>query len=500
LSALIIDPISGATPAGNDARYDDAYLLIEAEIDKAGSMSEGAVTDWRVVRDESERLLSQQSKDLKLAVWWTFGCFKLSGFEGLADALQALDALLGDFAETLFPRSPKGRLNALTWLETVLEAALLTERGHAIPLPQAEPFLERFRALQGHLKPLCGADQGLFRELCRRLETSVAETKRREEAQAPKQSTAASPGAVPAFPEEITSDADAAKLLNQLKKSAGLLSSYWRGREMDDRRAMRLVRMVGWLETEGVPEAKNGKTMLNPPSVERVEKIKTLMETGEYGEALELVESMLFRSPFWLEGQRLAFNILEAAGKTETAAELRHMVAGFVNAHDGVTACAFRDATPFAPAAVGEWLNGAAADGTAAAPATAEGQGNRYELLGQECYALLRKKQTKEAMQMLHAAHAAAASGEERFRWRLLHAEVAVEAGKPQMALALIGELEQEVERYRLDAWRPDLAARVYTLLLNSFNRTQLEREKRDAAYQRLCRVDTAGAVDIKLH
>lgn len=495
---MITNPIPGETPAGSDVRYDDAYMLIEAEIDKAGSMSESAVTDWRVVRDESEKLLAQRSKDLKLAVWWTLGRYRLSGMEGLAEALEALDALLGKYTQSLFPRSPKGRLNALVWLETQLEAALLTEQDHKVPPVQAEHFLERFRALKGHLKPLCGADHSLFRELCRRLESSVAEVKERAQAQIPPKS--ASPGAAPALPEAVGSDADATKLLNQLKKSAGVLSGYWRGRALDDRRAMRLVRMISWLEIEGVPEASNGKTMLNPPSAERVEKIGSLVEAGEYGEALELVENILFRVPFWLEGHRLAFDILTAAGKTEAASELRQMAAGFVNVHQGITERAFRDGTPFAPAALKSWLGDAAADGGAAVPAAAGEQGDRFELLGLECYALLGKKQTKEAMRMLHAAHAAAASGEERFRCRLLHAEVAVEAGKPQMALALIGELEQEVERYGLDAWRPDLAARVYTLLLNSFDRTQLEHEQRDAAYQRLCRVDTAGAIDIKLH
>jgi len=68
------------------------------------------------------------------------------------------------------------------------------------------------------------------------------------------------------------------------------------------------------------------------------------------------------------------------------------------------------------------------------------------------------------------------------------------------MAMALIESLEEDVEVYRLEEWRPDLVAKLYGLLLNSFKRSQIEREKLEEAYRKLCRVDTAGAANIKLY
>ncbi|MDD4883734.1 hypothetical protein, partial [Sulfuricurvum sp.] len=61
-----------------------------------------------------------------------------------------------------------------------------------------------------------------------------------------------------------------------------------------------------------------------------------------------------------------------------------------------------------------------------------------------------------------------------------------------------IEELEREIEHFSLEEWQPELVAEVYRFYLNSFNRTQIEREKYDIAFQRLCRVDMAAAIDIK--
>lgn len=99
---------------------------------------------------------------------------------------------------------------------------------------------------------------------------------------------------------------------------------------------------------------------------------------------------------------------------------------------------------------------------------------------------------------MLQRSFRDAGSQEEKFQWRLLHAQVALAAGKPLMALALIEELEREIDHYHLEVWQPELVAKVYRFYLNSFNRTQIDRDKYDVAFQRLCRVDMAAAIDIK--
>jgi len=101
-------------------------------------------------------------------------------------------------------------------------------------------------------------------------------------------------------------------------------------------------------------------------------------------------------------------------------------------------------------------------------------------------------------MEILQRAFRDAGSYEEKFRWRFLHAQVALAAGKPPMALALIEELEREIEYYKLEEWNPELVSDVYHFYLNSFNRTQIDRDKYDVAFQKLCRVDMAAAIDIK--
>ena len=496
---LFTEPVSGGSPCGADTKYDDDYLAIEAEIDKSNSISEGAATDWNVVCSGCEALLSGRTRDIKLAAWWTYGRYKTQGLSSLLESLETLDALLQHFGKELFPRSGKAKFNALMWLEGVLNAALISERTIAIPAPQAEAYLTLFKNLQEHAVAACEVDGPLFKDACRMLDAIVTEeNKRREESEKPKPSAPSQPSGNAL--NEIGSDADVAKVLNGLKKSTELLSSYWRGSRMDDLRALRLTRMICWLEIEGLPDAQNGKTALNPPSAERVELIDTLTQEGRYAEAFESIETMLLRAPFWLEGHFRASKILEAAGNARAASEVKHMLAWFVKSNEGITELNFADGTPFAPLELKSWLADAVAGNGIPMQAEEVENTDSFEAIEERCYALLKKKNAKEAMQLLHKSHAGAGTKEDKFKWRLLHAEVAVEAGKPEMGLALIEELEKDVQRYRLEEWRPDLAAEVYALLLNSFNRNLLEREKLEASYRSLCRLDTAGAIDIKLH
>ncbi len=489
----LIEPLTGEQPCGTDAKYDDAYLAVEAEVDKSNSLADGVATDWETVCKGCETLLERTTKDLKLAAWWVYGRYMLGGAAVLPEALGTLLELLRRHGPALYPRSGRGKVNALSWLETLLTEELETPDGVKIPAAETEAYALLLSDIGAAAAVAAETEVSLFRDLVRRCESVAAELRRKHEAEERKNAAPAPSGL-----EGIESDADAVRMLNELKKSAQTLGGYWRHQNMEDPRALRMTRLMAWLEVEGLPPSENGRVPVNPPSAERAEQVETLAAEGKQAEAFELLEEMILRAPFWMEGHLRAFELLEAAGKSDAAAEVRHLLAAFAASHPGVTELSFRDGTPFAPSKVKTWLAEAMAKGGAPAEAAPESGG--IEEIAERCYALVKKKKTKEAMALLQRSHLHAGAGEEKFEWRLLHAEVAVEAGKPEMAMALIEELEADIGRYRLEEWQPDLAARVYALLLTSFNRSQLEYERLESSYRNLCRVDTAGAIDIKLH
>ncbi|MDD5158791.1 MAG: type VI secretion system protein TssA [Sulfuricurvum sp.] len=493
---LMINPLSDQSLCGVDAKYDDVYLLMESEIDKINSVAEGAQPNWQYVSNECKSLLELRTKDIKLLCWWAYAQYKLNGLSGFTHAIQTINQLLENFGKELFPKSNRAKWGALSWFETVMNLQLVQDRQVIVPIDEAEDFLTLLHSFQTLAKEVCETEDRLFSEACRLLEAKVSEKQQRDAAEKPKTPSIAVHTADNPSSGEITNDADAIKILNQLKKNAEQLTHYWRERQIDDGRALRMTRMISWLEIDALPLVQNGNTMLNAPGIERIEQIDSLISEGKNDAALQMIENVIFRSPFWLSGHHKAFEIYESIQKNKAAAEVKNMLISFITSNEGITELKFRDGTPFVPSQMKEWLN----EHTRGGMVTKEGDTavDALAIIGEQCYELVNKKNSKEAMEILQRSFRDAGSQEEKFQWRLLHAQVALAAGKPLMALALIEELEREIEHFSLEEWQPELVAKVYRFYLNSFNRTQIEREKYDVAFQRLCRVDMASAIDIK--
>ena len=62
-------PINQGNFAGDDVRYSSEYEVLENELSKATALHETAAIDWQKVREKSEILLTNHSKDLRVAAW-----------------------------------------------------------------------------------------------------------------------------------------------------------------------------------------------------------------------------------------------------------------------------------------------------------------------------------------------------------------------------------------------------------------------------------------------
>jgi type VI secretion system protein VasJ len=99
---------------------------------------------------------------------------------------------------------------------------------------------------------------------------------------------------------------------------------------------------------------------------------------------------------------------------------------------------------------------------------------------------------------LLQGHHGLSVTKEDKFYWRLAKAELATQFGKNDIALALLEDLKEDIDRYHLDEWNPELAGRVFGLFLG-LNRTQVNAEDIHAAYSRLCKINIEHALEIKL-
>ena len=497
MSDSILEPISESLPCGSDYKYEDAYLSIEAEIDKANSMSEGVSTDWSTVLYDTKDLLSTKSKDTKVMCWYIYAAWKTGGISGVQQAFELFNSLLQTYAEKLFPKSKKVKKAALVWLEELLQNEFLDERSVLVVSLNEETFLELLDSLQTSFALCVGEEVSSFSKLRSALQRAVKEKEVKESVSVsptPQATVTQSSGIE--F-NEINSDDDAAKVLRSMKKNVGLLHNYWRSKESGDLRAIRLVRMLSWLDIDSLPINDDGKTPLHPPSELSLNQIEEHIANEEYIEAFDKVENLIALSPFWLEGHYIAANILEKMDQKRAALEIKNSLVAYIKADEKILELTFNDTTPFASIDMKKWL--ASSMGSAVGDSAEAQDDDLSERTLEKAYKKAKKNEIKEAMELLQDAYISAVNNEDKFHWRLAKAELAIKFNKKDIALALLNDLKKDIDKYNLDEWKPELAAKVFSLYLTAFNRTTEDLEDLHSAYTRLCKIDIAQALEIKI-
>ncbi|MEN9657368.1 MAG: hypothetical protein RL571_833 [Pseudomonadota bacterium] len=133
--ATLLAPISADQPAGEDLGYSILFDQIrEARRADDPGLSQGdwaqqlKTADWSKVTQLCKQGISQQSKDLQLAVWYGEALVKTNGFNGAQLALLLLDGLLEQYWETGYPEYDAHdldeRVGKLEWFNNQMGMAL----------------------------------------------------------------------------------------------------------------------------------------------------------------------------------------------------------------------------------------------------------------------------------------------------------------------------------------------------------------------------------------
>ncbi len=492
----ILAPINELNPCGIDSKYEDSFLSLESEIDKSNSMIQDISTDWTKVYNKSFNLLTTSTKDIKVFCWLIYAVWKKEGSSGLEKELKLFNTVLVTYKDDLFPKSQKIRISSLLWLEELLNEEMLDERGGIDIALNAESLFTIFKELEINFAIVVKEEVSIFKKLRLALEQKM---KSNEPKEILNSDTSSNTKKVTENISTINSDDDALQMLQVVKKNITSLHNYYRSENSSDIRPIRLVRLLAWLEIDSLPINEDGKTHINPPSQMSTNNIDELIEEEKFDEALDSLESLISRSPFWLDGHFIAFNLLMNMGHTACALEVKNILVSFVKADNNILKLSFKDTTPFASIKLKKWLSESMEYVVKDNNTDTENVEDEKKQVVEKAFILAKKKQIKEAMELLQGCHISAVNMEEKFYWCLVKAELAVEFGKSSVALALIEELKKDIEKYNLDEWKPELSSKVYYIYLTNFNRTQVDIEDINIVYARLCKIDIKKALEIKI-
>src|SRR5476651_693641 len=105
-----LQPLSAASPTGEDPGYDDNFQRMREQVNKLTGADTGLVSQL------AEDLLTATTKDIRVATYYIWARLHRDGEAGLADGLELLAGLLQYFGDGLHPQRGRSRKAALEWL------------------------------------------------------------------------------------------------------------------------------------------------------------------------------------------------------------------------------------------------------------------------------------------------------------------------------------------------------------------------------------------------
>ena len=467
-------PISAEEAAGHDARYDDPYTELLAEIEKLGSVTR-AVCDWRVVIAKASLVLKDLSKDFLAASYLAVALIHENGLDGAIAGIRLLAGLTDGFWQNGFPqlKRVRARINALDWWrERFEEAVTAWQSGAEEPAASIESLQQALESLDEALAKVL-PDYPPLRDLREKVaripvkpeekaatETAAADSVSSKSGQAEPAEQAEA--ALPAFGEDLQ------KNLDQFKTLCLDFVRCGQPRDTANPLYLQLRRLAAWGKIRSMPASEQQTTMIPAPASEQKALVQHDLSEGRAQAAFLACEELCLAAPFWLDLQRLAAEALAQLGSSHAAVlvALQGECAIFLQRLPGLESLCFADGTPFADSQSRNWLATLGRSGAAEAEAQEEQVPDGLETARQ----LAAKGQLGKALDLLDNLRSQQASLARAFPYRLAQAQLLLQARQMPGALALARELTELCTSLDLVRWDPDralealeLARRIYT-------------------------------------
>ena len=355
-----LEPVSDGHPCGEDVAYADDFEAIKIELAKLSGI------DCRLILDASERLLKRQSKDLRVATYYIFAALRDRGLAGFSDGLEILCGLLQKFDQSLWPKKPVQKRNALNWLsgERVLDTLKGTELSNSVDLKRTLSALmslqHHFEGWEESVRPSLFPLLQYFEESSVRFSSPQTSTSQSQEVSTPIDQEVVpqirQEGQRPSESLAVTQVNSSKALLDQVRINAAYL------REQDDGYwpAYKMIRAVRWGGLNGIPPHQNGQTRLKAPRTDLLATLNRLVNEQQWRDLLDRVEAAFLEgaNQYWLDLQYYAWQGQQALGGLylsqvdSSLFELKSLLTRC----DGLIGLSFDNGFPFVSADTLTWL------------------------------------------------------------------------------------------------------------------------------------------------
>lgn len=549
ISALI-EPINGGV--GADISYDEAFDKLKNEVDKMQSLAGGKI-DWAGICSGADELLTDKSKDFRVALYFAAAKAQLDGLNGLLEGLVLLNELTNAFWDTMYPslKRPKARGNLAGWYSDIAAAPFAEVKTTSNDADLVGAIDKVSRELDGTLRDKLGESypgMGNLRNLIRGL---VANTPKKEAPPPPPpppppkpaapppppppppQTSAAPPppqrAAPPPPPPPVVyesppqgggvsvpsagsiTDADSAMaMLPEVALLLVRIGDALRAGDASNPLAYRCGRMGAWLELVQAPPADGNTTLVpSPPSGLR-EQWDEMAAAGNWQGVLAAADETSTQFILWLDPLRYVAKALSELGDSYADARNAYLreVAFMLQRAPSLPELSFNDGSAFADDETKAWIAqevqpmlGSGGGGGGGGGASGGGK-NYLDKPLKQARELMASEQLPEALTVLAKAAAAAPTPSDKFKVKLASAQICLQVQQFMIAKAQLEGLDKLIEQHGLLQWEPELCAEHYAALYSAYRSlgqfeepTPETRQRMAAVFERLCQLDAGAAV-----
>ncbi|MFV8836135.1 type VI secretion system domain-containing protein [Aquisalimonas sp. APHAB1-3] len=436
LSARVLAPLPDhdSGDAGDDPKHGIRFAALKEEVQKLSG------NDYERVSELAAERLAHEGKDLRVLGYLCLAELHQRGLAGLREGLGAVHAAVNQYWETIHPQRLQGRVSALEWLAHDRMVAFLDLAGDREDRNSLKGVQHALEALGEALAERLDVPPS-FRPLRdwteARLATSRAAENRQRAAQKEKHDEAAKPA----------SERD----LNRQLKSA---LDYLR-KEGEWRRMVGLARAWKWSGLDALA-AEAGVTQIQPPRPQALDAVRAKLDQGAWDDAFIACENA-FLEP----GGHLAMCIQAWAdqaamemGRPDIARAIRAATADLLTRVPDLPQLRFADEQPMVPPDIAKWLAG-----VRGVDASEANEPDLVQRLG-DARTAVRAEGLGAAMRLLDVV--ACRNDRERALLTLGRAKVCIDAGRSDLALPLLDELDTDMERRGITRWDPEFALEVW--------------------------------------
>ena len=478
-----VDPVSEASPCGEEIGFSDEFESLREEVEKSVSLHRGRGTDWPLVLRMATQLLATRSKDLWVLCYGVMAAYETQGTMCCAAALSALSSLLESFWADLHPSPVRAqrRIAAFKWLAGRLEARV-SPAAMAKEKAAAHALKEELARLQTILDIRFADAAPSFSALLRLPEDAPRDAHPNDPDQARRTKdisgpSASRPASVSSVDEILTAiDGDGRvpaavlpRLFRSTQDQCRQLAAHFGSGDPVDWRVILLHRTALWCTVDQLPPADTAcVTQLRPVPPEKALAYSTEVEAGRFRDVLPRLEVSAGKAPFWLDGHRLVACCLEGMGASGALSVLRTVLVQFLCRFPELPRYKFQDGTPFASPRTLQWLDSLESP-LATRPSSRSNSGGGEAALEQELLDAGLAIRAERGFQagLSHLERVPAGRSRAAVRQGLLLARYCVAAGNKKAAVRLLQSLYGQLEKWELLDWEPELSAAIISLLLS---------------------------------